>query len=71
MYKKSYFDSSCLGRAQSQHFFCVLAKDTLPTSGGYCDKGATAGKVLVLNPKSYHEDSKDETRSQRAAKAGP
>lgn len=64
MHKKSYFESFCLGRTRPQHFSCVLVK-----------KGAIAGKALVLNQVD-HKDSKvgrgvckDETRSQRAAKA--
>lgn len=67
MHKKSYFESFCLGRTRPQHFSCVLVKK----------KGAIAGKALVLNQVD-HKDSKvgrgvckDETRSQRAAKASP
>lgn len=57
MHKKSYFESFRFGRTRLQHFSCVLVKETLPTYGEYCNKGANARKALVLN-QANHNDSK-------------
>lgn len=59
-----YFESFCLGRTQSQHFSYVLVKETLPTSGGYYNKGAILGETPILN-QVYYKDSKVERGLQR------